>query len=74
MKKLLETDHPMFQPLWVRVLIVGLTTAWTFFEFYTGSPFWGVLFGALAAYAGWNFFVTFEPMTNKEGSDDSAQD
>ena len=59
MKKFLDTDHPVFRPLWVRVLIVALCAGWAVLEFVTGSPFWGVLFLGLGAYAAWGFFVTF---------------
>jgi hypothetical protein len=61
MAKFLDTDHPFFRPLWVRVLIVAVCVLWAAFEFATGSPFWGVIFGALGAYAAWSFFVTFDP-------------
>ena len=56
MKKFLDTDHPMFRPLWVRVLVVAFPVGWGVFEFATGSPFWGLIFLALGAYAGWEFF------------------
>lgn len=55
-RKFLDTDHAMFRPLWVRVLIVALCLGWATFEFTGGSPFWGVLFGALGVYAAWAFF------------------
>ncbi len=61
MAKFLDTSHPIFRPLWVRVLIVVLSGAWAVVEFVVGSPFWGMLFGALAAYAGWHFFFDFRP-------------
>ena len=60
-KKFLDTDHPMFRPLWVRVLIVALCVGWAIFEFTTGSGFWGVLFLALGAYAAWGFFIEPRP-------------
>ena len=57
MAKFLDTDHPMFRPLWVRILIVALAGGWAGFEFVAGTPLWGVLFGGMAAYAGWKFFL-----------------
>jgi len=71
MKKFLDTSHPMFRPLWVRILIVALCVGWGLGEFLlgAGSPFWGVLFLALGAYAAWAFFVDFRP----EGPDDPPQ-
>ncbi len=55
-RKFLDTDHPMFRPLWVRLLIVALCLGWAAFEFIDGSPFWGMLFGALGVYAAYGFF------------------
>ncbi len=59
--KFLDTNHPMFRPLWVRALIVGGTGIWALFEVSLGNLFWALIFGALAAYAGWGLFVTYDP-------------
>lgn len=61
--KLLDTDHPFFAPRWRRVAIVALTLAWALFEFVAGSPFWGVLFGAIGLYAAHAFFIASAPKT-----------
>jgi hypothetical protein len=60
-KKFLDTEHPMFRPLWVRVLIVALCLGWAVFEFVDGSPFWGVIFLGLGGYAAYAFFAASEP-------------
>ena len=60
-KTFLDTDHPMFRPLWVRLLVVAVCLGWAAFEFIDGSPFWGVLFAALGVYAAWSFFVAASP-------------
>ncbi len=57
MAKFLDTDHPMFRPLWVRVLVVALAVGWAIFEFTTGSLAWGALFLALGGYAAYAFFM-----------------
>jgi hypothetical protein len=56
MKRFLDTDHPMFRPLWVRILVVGFAGGWAVFEFVAGSPGWGLVFAALAGYAAWRFY------------------
>ena len=72
-RNFLDTDHPMFRPLWVRLLIVALCLGWAAFEFIDGSAFWGVLFGALGVYAAWGFFVTFAPGRREgEGPDEKS--
>ncbi len=57
MKKLIDTDHPMLKPLWVRILLVAMCLGWALFEFTGGSSAWGALFLALGLYAGWAFFL-----------------
>ena len=70
MKKFIDTGHPMLRPLWVRILLVAICLGWAAFEFIDGSPFWGMLFGALGVYAAWGFFVTFPPGGgDSEGAD-----
>lgn len=61
MKKFLDTDHPFFRPVWVRILVVAVCLGWAVLEFVTGAPFWGVIFGGLGAYAVWGFFFDFDP-------------
>jgi hypothetical protein len=60
-KKFLDTEHPMFRPLWVRVLIVALCLGWAAFEFVDGSPFWGMIFLGLGGYAAYAFFAASGP-------------
>jgi hypothetical protein len=60
-KKFLDTDHPFFRPLWIRILVVAICLGWAAFEFATASAFWGVLFLALGVYAAWGFFFDFDP-------------
>jgi hypothetical protein len=66
-KKFLDTDHPMFRPLWVRILIVAICVGWGIMEFATGAPFWGIIFLALGAYAAWGFFFAFDPDRDRKG-------
>lgn len=64
--RLLDVQHPFFKPLWRRVAIVASCLAWAIFEFATGTPFWGVLFGATGVYCGWQLFVVFDPKPDQE--------
>jgi hypothetical protein len=59
--KLIDTDHPFFRPLWIRVLIVVVTGGWAIFEFATGAPFWGIVFLAFSGVSAWGFFFDFDP-------------
>lgn len=61
MKKFLDTNHPFFRPLWIRILIVAVCVGWGVMEFVTGAPFWGVIFLGLGGYAAWGFFFDFRP-------------
>lgn len=59
--KLLDNTHPFFRPIWRRAAVVGLAGGWAIFEFVSGSAFWGLLFGAIAAYSIWELFINFDP-------------
>ena len=47
---LVDPNHPIFRPLWVRVLCVALTLAWAAFEASTGAVFWAILYGSAGIY------------------------
>ena len=57
MAKFLDTSHPWFRPLWVRLLTVAFPAGWGLFELWGGSTGWALAFLALAAYAAWSFFL-----------------
>lgn len=61
MKKFLDTDHPGFKPLWIRVLVTLICGGWGIFEIATGSPFWAIIFLGLAGYCIYAFFFDFHP-------------
>lgn len=52
----LDPKHPMFKRAWVRWLTILFPAAWAVVEFATGSPGWAVVFGAMAAYAVYQFY------------------
>ena len=54
--RLFELQTEFFLPLWRRVAVVTVCLVWTVFEFVSGSPFWGMLFGAMGVYALWQLF------------------
>lgn len=54
---MLGLHDPFFRPLWIRIVTAGGCLGWALFEFLTGAPFWGVLFGAVGAIAAWHFFL-----------------
>ena len=55
--KFLDRNDPFFRRKWVRVVSVGFPAAWSLVEFGMGNPFWGLIFGALAAYAAYELFL-----------------
>ena len=60
-KRNFGTSHPFFRPLWIRVAITLVAALWSVFEFVSGSPFWGMVFGGFAALSVWGFFFDFDP-------------
>lgn len=75
MRDFLGLRHPFFRPLWRRVAVTGVCLIWALFEFAGGSPFWGMLTGALGAYAGWVFFLAPDPAPeDRAPQDDDGKD
>jgi len=58
---LIDTSHPIYRPLWLRVLITAGSLGWAGVEGLGGNLGWALFFGAIGAYAGWVFFVTWTP-------------
>lgn len=61
MRKFIDTDHPAFKPVWIRVVTTAVCLAWGAFELATGSPFWAIIFLGLGAYCVYAFFFDFHP-------------
>ena len=57
----LDVQSPLFQPIWLRVLIAGFCLIWSLVEFRGGAVFWGFLFGAAGLYLTYQFFVVWNP-------------
>lgn len=66
--QLFELQIDFFLPLWRRVALVAVCLGWAMVEFGTGSPFWGIIFASLGAYAIWQFFLDGWPASHDAGS------
>jgi hypothetical protein len=55
--KFLDRHDPFFRRKWVRVVSVAIPAGWALVEFAMQNPFWGLVFGALAAYAAYELFL-----------------
>lgn len=65
--KLLDTNHPFFKPLWIRLLVVAVTAGWALFEFQSGSIVWGMVFLVFAVLSAYGFFINFDPDEKERG-------
>lgn len=61
----IDTSHPIYRPLWVRLLIVGFSTAWAILEFVNHEIFWATVVGGVAAYSAYVLLITFKPPAEK---------
>jgi hypothetical protein len=59
-------QRPFFRPLFPRVATFAIAAGWALFEFGTGSPGWAVMFGAIAVWCGYQFFIIFDPENYKD--------
>lgn len=57
----IDTSHPLYRPLWVRLLIVGFCAAWAVVEFVNREFFWGTVVGGIAIYAAYALLLAFKP-------------
>lgn len=63
--KFFDLQHAFFNPLWRRLATVAVAGGWALFELATGSPGWAILFGALAIWCAYAFFVIWEPQAGE---------
>ena len=61
MEKFFNLRHPFFLPTWRRAATTIFAGGWALFELSNGSPGWATLFGAIAAYCAYEFFIVFDP-------------
>ncbi len=59
--QLIDPSHPVYKPLWVRILIVAVCFGWAAVETLGSQPFWAMLSGALGAYSAWMLLLNFKP-------------
>jgi hypothetical protein len=62
--KLIDTQHPFYQPLWRRIAIVIAVAVWAGIELLLGgNPIWLTIAGALLVYTVWIFLIAW-PASN----------
>ncbi|NTJ43071.1 hypothetical protein G6L28_10730 [Agrobacterium larrymoorei] len=62
---MIDTSHPMYRPLWVRLLIVGFCSAWTVVELVNRQIFWATVVGGIAVYSAYVLLIAFKPAPEK---------
>jgi hypothetical protein len=55
----IEPEHPIYRPLWVRVLLLLVLAGWAAAELTRGSPFWGTIAAGLALFVIYELFWRF---------------
>ncbi|MCK7610905.1 hypothetical protein M0H32_01925 [Roseibium sp. CAU 1639] len=53
-------EHPWFDPLWRRIVLVAFCAAWTGVEYSFGNTTWVYIMAAITAYAGWAYLVAYK--------------
>jgi hypothetical protein len=57
---MIDQKHPFFQPLWRRIVIVGLVAVWLGFEvIYTKDTLWMSVATVMLIYGIWSFFLNW---------------
>jgi len=53
-------EHPWFDPLWRRLILVGFCAGWTGLEYSLGNSTWVFIMGAITLYAGWAYLYAYK--------------
>ena len=64
--KIFDFDHPFYDPLWVRLLIITIVFGWSVFEYVIGEPIWSVVFLVAGVWCTYCFF--FSKKKNQDGA------
>ncbi|NLS15475.1 hypothetical protein HGP16_02750 [Rhizobium sp. P40RR-XXII] len=72
--QLIDPSHPLYKPLWVRILIVAVCFGWAAVETFGSQPFWAMLSGALGVYSAWMLLLNFKPQPPAATNDAPARD
>ncbi len=70
----IDTSHPLYRPLWVRLLIVGFCAAWAVIEFVNREFFWGTIVAGIGAYAAYELLLKFKPASDAAKSGNGADE
>ncbi|SMC46260.1 hypothetical protein [Rhizobium sp. RU36D] len=77
--KFLDSNHPMFQKLWVRIVTVVAPAVWGVVELANNQIAWAIMFLAAAGYAAYELIYMYEknkprPPAAGEASTDKGGD
>lgn len=53
-------EHPWFDPLWRRIVLVAFCAAWTGVEYSFGNTTWVYIMAAITGYAGWAYLFAYK--------------
>ncbi|CVI61070.1 MULTISPECIES: hypothetical protein [Agrobacterium] len=70
----IDTSHPLYRPLWVRLLIVGFCAAWAVIEFVNREFFWGTIVAGIGVYAAYELLLKFKPAGDAPKSENGADE
>ena len=53
-------EHPWFDPLWRRIVLVCFCAAWVGIEYYFQNMSWVYITLAITAYAFWSYLIAYK--------------
>ncbi|MDP9838992.1 hypothetical protein J2T09_003764 [Neorhizobium huautlense] len=53
---MIDPNHPFYDELWRRVLIVAVCFVWVGIELYTGNPTWAAIVAFVGVFAAYKLF------------------
>lgn len=64
-----QSEHPFYRPLYVRVGIVITTVIWSIIEMYSGSPLWLTIAVGVCLFSIWTFLIDYKPSAEQPKED-----
>ncbi|WP_127143838.1 hypothetical protein [Pelagibacterium montanilacus] len=67
-----DADHPWFRPLWVRAIVVAICVGIALWDLSAGNYGWAMVFGGMAGYAVYIFFIKWDGDETAQAEPDGA--
>ena len=65
-----DFDHPMYRPLWFRLMLISACLGWGTFEVWLGNQTWGAIFMGIGTFLIYQLLIAFNPKDDDRSKPD----